>query len=142
MRYTLPTAQTIPLTTDTVLGSASTPWVQVFDTTPASFNAQSGVFTAPVAGTYLITAAVGYPGMSSGSTRRFWINGTPGQNFLDLVAGAFPTSGYIQHGAYTTQLHAGDTVYLQVFTDEPTATNRTAGGDARSTYIQINRLGP
>jgi len=120
-----------------------TGWTKDFDSASA-FEATGGVFTAPLAGTYLVEATIAWAAASTSAiTHRLFISGNSiGQNFLSWSLGDVRTDvPLLQHGSYLTKLAKGDTIYLQVFTDEPVAGDRIIGNDHRANYLQIVRLG-
>lgn len=136
LRYTLLSTAT-PGNNNTTIGS----WTPVFDNY-AAFDASTGIFTAPVAGTYLVTTAIQWSGVTSGFSFSLLIDGSPalGPNapFLDRFDTApAGLTVLMQHGTYTVHLAAGNTIYVIANTDG----TATIGGDARMNYIQINRLG-
>jgi len=112
-------AQSIPNTgTDTTI----TGWTEVQDTT-GSFNASTGVFTAPRTGNYAISASFA----SSSST---W------------AAGDFWRTGYSVNG--TTQTRTANTAWAGVTTviaASHTSTFRLTAGDTLSPFVSSTRTG-
>ena len=142
LRYVLSASQVIPGSSiSTVIGNPSVPWVRVFDTTQDAFAPMSGIFTAPVSGTYLISAAISWISRAAGTSNRFFVDGSSiGPHFLDDCVSCQMASGtFMQQGTYTAFLDAGETVYISAQQDS--GVNVPLVTDSRANYIQINLIG-
>lgn len=130
--------QNIPTSTVTTV----TNWTKIYDRIGASFSATNGVYTAPVAGYYLVTF------QSCGTTSSGYVSGSTWNNYLScsdgtLVTAVGPTvSGSLMTPGTTVsalfKLAAGATITPRVFQNQGSsvAVNSTQAGNSFS-VVQI-----
>ena len=122
-------------------------YTTVYDTT-SSFNASTGVFTAPVTGCYMFYACILLGSIGSGNTNGlalFISNGLPsGQAIIDISNWANRRASTNQVscvGAICIQLNATATVKLQVTESNNGSKNVTVVGGSGSTAFGGRLIG-
>ena len=87
----------------------------------SSYDATTGVFTAPITGKYMFTSQVIYEGLTAGMTwgaLGFWVNGASyvgGVSYVNPVAAAALGTFYSNQGTVIMNISAGDTVQVRIF---------------------------
>jgi hypothetical protein len=132
-RYHNTTGQSIPASTNTVLGFA----VKDYDTANAvSGSGTSWIFTAPSTGKYALNTLIIFSGSVTGVRDVYYsINGGAAQ-IMNEDSSPVSTTGYL-NGVTTLALTSGDTLAVQVFQNTVGALNM---GNAGS-YICIDKVG-
>lgn len=116
-----------------------TGWTTTFDAN-SNFNAATGVFTAPLAGFYLVTAQIGFNGTMAVGTSiivPIQANGVPRASGSLIVSNATVTINFVQASALV-QLAVGQTITLQAFQNSGGAVPLTTG--ALSVYVSITQM--
>lgn len=120
-------------------GVTITGWTTTFDAN-SNFNAATGVFTAPLAGFYLVTAQIGFNGTMAVGTSiivPILANGVTRASGSLIVSNATVTINFVQASALV-QLAVGQTITLQAFQNSGGAAPLTAG--ASSVYVSITQM--
>ncbi len=132
-------AQSIPNATNTTI----TGWTKIHDS-HSSFNATSGVFTAPVSGKYYASMTVT---MASGFTANTGSSNPAINQAGSLTTSVQPTCAFTsttseQHACTATfvfNMVAGDTLTLRQYQSNGAA--RSIDSSGARTYFSVNRLG-
>lgn len=136
--YQTTNAQSIPSATDTTV----TTWTKVFDRVNANFNASTGVFTAPVAGVYQVSAQLGFAANTGAIS-------TIGRVAISANGVQVATATFIRQTATSTGMVTGCATAIVSLTAGQTITiiarQNTGGavaldGGAGDNYLSINRL--
>ena len=105
-------------TTKTNVTGNSVTYTVVFDSTVnnvgSGYNTSTGVFTAPITGTYIFTSTIIFSGATTGTTL---IIASLGSVFSQRLSQESPLSGSIFSNTWQVPMTAADTMAVQVFSD-------------------------
>lgn len=129
--------QSIPSGTATTV----TGWTKVTDRLSASFNASTGIFTAPATGYYFISAALQYGTSVSTIGNQFAIeiiaNSVGICSGIDFSQSATSDSHFV-NASCMTSLSAGQTAFIQAF--QNTGSSEAITTNPATNYITIYRV--
>lgn len=138
LRASRGSALTVPASTGTAI-----PFTTVQKDTSNSYNPTTGVFTAPVSGTYRVQATVSYQtaAWASGNVHYMFLTKNPGAisggvfgwNTVGSTASVIMSSS----GGTSIDMNAGDTLTLFAFQNSATSKTLEANGDLNHLSIEL-----
>lgn len=135
LEYTNATNQSIPNTTNTTI----TNWTMVNNTHGGSFDAVTGIFSAPIPGTYSICGAIDYTPNNTTGYRALLVSYNPGSIIRTLnEMNALSVFQFVA-GCTQFKMSKGDTLRLSGLHSK--GSSETLTGSTQTNYMSIHRVG-